>query len=55
MMKIYINEERMWEPVKRKEKVRMRLREEESEVEKGKQTERKGDKKRESEGVRQRY
>ena len=54
-MKIYINEEGMWEPVKGQEKVRIRLREEESEVEKGKQTERKGDKKRESEGVRQRY
>ena len=45
MMKIYINEERMWEPVKGEEKVRKRLRQEESEVEKGKQTERKGDKK----------
>ena len=32
MMKIYINEDRMWEPAK----VRMRLREEESEIEKGK-------------------
>ena len=43
MMKIYIKEERMQEPVKGEEKERMRLREEESEIEKGKQTEGKGD------------